>query len=173
MNRRIRKELKVIRDTLDTIDGVLIEMFPLGEGHWAEDEGKELAEELTPSTELNWTAADEEPTGLNLAQIKELPLVKDVIPVKDFTIEGTIKIALDMKAYIDKKTQEAGIIYRFVLEDASDEITAITFNDMAEEFKQYMIGTRLKITNAWMIKENKHGVKELHVGNFAKVEVVE
>lgn len=161
MNRRIRKELSNIRTCLKNIDTILDneEQLP--------DEGKELAQELTPSTEMNWTAGDEEPKGLNLSQIKELSSLKDI------TIEGTIKTVFDLKSYINKKTNEAGMIYRFVLEDESDDLTAITFDKMATEFKQYMIGTRLRITNAWKIQENKHQVKELHVGNFAKVEVVE
>jgi len=60
-----------------------------------------------------------------------------------------------------------------VLSDPSDDITVVCFDKMADEFKQYMIGTHLRITNAWKIETNKHGVPELHVGNFAKVEVVE
>jgi hypothetical protein len=37
-----------------------------------------------------------------------------------------------------------------------------------EQFGQY-----LKITNAWKMQENKHGKRELHIGKWAKVEVVE
>ena len=160
MNRRIRKELKTIRDACDNIDGAL-------DGSLASEEIIELAQELTPGIDLNWTSADEEPKGLSLLQIKELSSLKDI------TIEGQISTIFELKSYINKKTKEPGMIYRFVLDDDSGDLTAITFDKMATEFKQYMLGTRLRITNAWKIEVNKHGEKELHVGNFAKVEVVE
>ena len=201
MNRRIRKELKNIRESVEIInenirvsveiiDILLVKIWPLGEGHWAEEEKpEEISEEaieearaatgslvekpeedeLIEEENVTWSTADELPEkeGIYFKQLKELSSLKDVV------IIGQVSNTLDLKSYISKKDGTAGLIYRFVLSDPSDDITVICFDDMAKECKQYMVGTHLKITKAWKLQENKHGVIELHVGNFAKVEVVE
>ena len=167
MNRRIRKELSNIRDSLDEIDFVLNEERaeemsqdePTGEPTFAEDVTDDL---------INWSAADE--PAKDKVYMKDL---RELTELKGLTIVGQIKTVFDLKSYIHPKTQQPGIIYRFVLSDKTGDMTVISFDDMATELKQYMIGQILKITNAWKMEVNKSNVMELHVGNFAKVEVVE
>jgi hypothetical protein len=154
MNRKIKKHLENIRIELNHIDAYL---------NAPEEPEEEVTEE-----EINVTSAHVLPTaGLYLDKIKELSSLKDV------EIVGQITKTFDLKSYIKKDQTGTGMLYRFVLTDPTDEITVICFDDMAKEFKKYPIGTYLRITNVWKIQDNKHGIAELHVGNFAKIEVVE
>lgn len=148
MNRRIRKELDNIRSALFVIEGVLAEEEPL-------------------HINLTYPPVVETTLESDIAEIREKGVQKDV------PIIGQISSTFDLKSYIKKDKSGMGLIYRVVLADGSGDITVIAFDDMATELKKHPIGTHLRITNAWKVKENKHGIPELHIGNFAKIEVVE
>ena len=160
MNRRIRKELKNVREACDIIE---LELNMIEE---IEEEPTEEQEEEVVN--VTWSTADE--PAKDSVYMKDL---RELTELKGITIVGQIKTVFDLKSYIHPKTQQPGIIYRFVLSDKTGDMTVISFDDMATELKQYMIGQILKITNAWKMEVNKSNVMELHVGNFAKVEVVE
>ena len=98
--------------------------------------------------------------------------MKELSSLKDIAIVGQIKTVFDLKSYVHPKTGEPGLIYRIVLEDDTGDVTVISFDDMAKKLKEYTVGQYLRITNAWKMEKNKNGVYELHIGNFAKVEVV-
>ena len=157
MNRRIRKELKEIREACWNIDNIL-----------AEEEPEEISEEEFPEDDsTNWTTADEpEKEGIYLKDLRELT------ELKGLAIIGEVKTVFDLKSYV-KKDGGAGLIYRVVLSDPTGDVTVIAFDEMATKLKQYTIGQHLRITNAWKMQENKNKIRELHLGNFAKVEVVE
>ena len=130
----------------------------------AEEIDELIAEE---STTTNWTTADADTKeGVYLKDLKEMTSLKDV------AIVGQIKTVFDLKSYATKEGKK-GFVYRLVLEDESDAVVVVAFDDMATKLKAYTVGQYLRITNAWQVKENKHGKKEVHVGNFAKIEVVE
>ena len=160
MNRRIRKELKNVREACDIIE---LELNMIEE---IEEEPTEEQEEEVVN--VTWSTADE--PAKDSVYMKDL---RELTELKGITIVGQIKTVFDLKSYIHPKTQQPGIIYRFVISDKTGDMTVISFDDMATELKQYMIGQILKITNAWKMEVNKSNVMELHVGNFAKVEVVE
>ena len=161
MNRRIRKELKEIREACWNIDNIL-----------AEEEPEEISEEedlefAASQDTTNWTTADEpEKEGIYLKDLRELT------ELKGLAIIGEVKTVFDLKSYV-KKDGGAGLIYRVVLSDPTGDVTVIAFDEMATKLKQYTIGQHLRITNAWKMQENKNKVRELHIGNFAKIEVVE
>ena len=164
LNRRIKIFISSIRDHLDDVgkilDDIEINMEEL------EDEPTEDQEE--EAVNVTWATADEEPReSIYMKDLRELT------ELKGLTIIGEIKTVFDLKSYIHPKTQQPGIIYRFVISDKTGDMTVISFDDMATELKQYTIGQILKITNAWKMEVNKQNVIELHVGNFAKIEVVE
>ena len=174
MNREFRAKLRNLRKTMYEVMGeleIIVQQFP------EEDEPKEeetflTDEELEEVPDINWTTADEPAqAGVNFA------IMKDLESLKDITIMGQITKVFDLTSYVKKgKVVAPGLIYRFVLTELDkphNDIVAITFDEMAGELKQHMIGTRLKITKAWKVEKNKHGVIELHLGNFAKVEVIE
>jgi aspartyl/asparaginyl-tRNA synthetase len=132
------------------------------------EEGAPDSGDETKDTTTNWTGADEPShEGVYLSQLKELSTLKDV------AITGQIKTVFDLKSYVHPKTGEPGLIYRIVLEDDTGDVTVISFDDMAKKLKEYTVGQYIRITNAWKMEKNKNGVYELHVGNFAKIEVVE
>ena len=169
MNRRIRKELELIRNSLAVIDVVMDEYEQeIADGLHERDEPteEELAKEVLTAV-VNWSAADEPAKDKvymqDLAELTEL---------KGLTIIGQVKTLFELKSYVGKDG-EPGLIYRLVLSDPTGDVTCITFDDMAKKFKEFTVGQKLKITNCWKMQENKHKVRELHVGNFAKVEVVE
>ena len=134
----------------------------------ATEEDLELAQDMEDFQTDNWSTADE--PAKDSVYMKDL---RELTELKGLTIVGQIKTVFDLKSYIHPKTQQPGIIYRFVISDKTGDMTVISFDDMATELKQYTIGQILKITNAWKMEVNKQNVIELHVGNFAKVEVVE
>ena len=141
---------------------------PISEEEISAEEIDELIAETVEEDKTNWTTADEpERAGVYLKDLRELTELKDI------TIIGQIKTLFDLKSYVKKDTGEAGLIYRIVLSDPTGEVTVVAFDEMATKLKQYTVGQYLRITNAWKMKENKHKVKELHIGNFAKIEVVE
>ena len=156
MNRENRARIRAIRDGLIEFANELDEMFP--------EDVQEVKEEEIP---VNWTtAADDTKAGVYIKDIKEMTSLKDV------AIVGQIKTVFDLKSYATKEGKK-GFVYRLVLEDESDAVVVVAFDDMATKLKAYTVGQYLRITNAWQVKENKHGKKEVHVGNFAKIEVVE
>ena len=159
MNRENRARIRAIRDGLVEFANELDEMFP-----------EEISGEKIPEDEeipVNWTtAADDAKAGVYIKDIKEM------ISLKDVTIVGQIKTVFDLKSYATREGKK-GFVYRLVLEDESDEVVVVAFDDMATKLKAYTVGQYLRITNAWQVKENKHGKKEVHIGNFAKIEVVE
>ena len=158
MNRENKARIRAIRDGLVEFANELDEMFP------EEISGEKIPEKAP----VNWTTADEEPTkeGIYFAQLKDLTSLKDEV------IIGQIASVFDLTSYATKEGKK-GFVYRLVLEDKTSSVVVVAFDDMATKLKQYTIGQYIKITNAWQMKANKHGVKELHVGNFAKIEVVE
>jgi hypothetical protein len=162
MNRRIRKELKAIREACWNIDNIL--------GEISEEEPTEEEPDLeyNPETGFNWSDASEEAKeGVYLAQLKELSTLKDI------AIVGQVKTLFELKSYVKKDKSGSGLVYRIVLSDETGDITVIAFDDMATRLKEYTVGQYLRITNAWKVEKNKHGVYELHIGKFAKIEVVE
>ena len=171
MNRRIKKELSTIRDSLAAIADVCDDCWG-DTGAEEEPTEEELEEHFGHKEEedgvgINWSKADEpEKEGVYFKDLRELT------ELKGLTIIGEIKTVFDLKSYVGKDG-EPGLIYRFVLSDPTGDVTCITFDDMAKKFKEFTVGQNLKITNAWKMQENKHKVRELHVGNFAKVEIVE
>ena len=163
MNRRIKHELKTIRDSCKAIEEYCKECYELDEGF-----PEEVSEEVIPDVDkTNWTTADADTKeGVYLKDLKEMTSLKDV------AIVGQIKTVFDLKSYATKEGKK-GFVYRLVLQDESDEVVVVAFDDMATKLKQYTIGQYLRITNAWQMKKNKNGKPEVHVGNFAKIEVVE
>ena len=165
MNRKMRNWISAIRGALDEMELLL------------DNDGKLEFPEEEPSEEFivthmekemtNWSAADE--PAKDTVYLKDL---KELTELKGIVITGQITSVFDLKPYI-KKDGTPGMLYRVVLTDETGGVTLISFDDMATKLKQYPIGTYLRITNAWKMKENKHKIKELHVGNFAKIEVVE
>jgi len=156
LNRENRARIRAIRDGLIEFANELDEMFP--------EDVQEVKEEEIP---VNWTtAADDTKAGVYIKDIKEMTSLKDV------AIVGQIKTVFDLKSYATREGKK-GFVYRLVLEDESDEVVVVAFDDMATKLKAYTVGQYLRITNAWQVKENKHGKKEVHIGNFAKIEVVE
>jgi len=155
MNRKIRKHIQNIRDELRKIELIVQDDEPVKE------EVEEIPEEL-----INWTTADSEKADVYLKDLRDMTTLKDV------PITGQIKTVFDLKSYVTD-TGKKGFVYRVVLTDPTGDVTMVAFDDMATKLKEYTIGQYLRITNAWKMKENKHGVKELHIGNFAKIEVVE
>ena len=159
MNRENKARIRAIRDGLVEFANELDEMFP-----------EEISEEKIPEDEeipVNWTtAADDAKAGVYIKDIKEMTSLKDV------AIVGQIKTVFDLKSYATKEGKK-GFVYRLVLEDESDAVVVVAFDDMATKLKAYTVGQYLRITNAWQVKENKHGKKEVHVGNFAKIEIVD
>ena len=156
MNRENRARIRAIRDGLIEFANELDEMFP--------EDVQEVKEEEIP---VNWTtAADDTKAGVYIKDIKEMTSLKDV------AIVGQIKTVFDLKSYATREGKK-GFVYRLVLEDESDEVVVVAFDDMATKLKAYTVGQYLRITNAWQVKENKHGKKEVHIGNFVKIEVVE
>ena len=168
MNRKIRKYISAIRGYCDDIEFVLDNAI-----EEAVEEEIEKEEEPTEDN-VTWTKADELPEkeGIYFKQLKELSTI-DGYALKDMTIIGQVTNTMDLDSYVNKKTGAPGLIYRLVLSDPTDDILVICFDEMAKEFKQYMIGTKLSITKAWKVQTNKQKIPELHVGNYAKVEVVE
>ena len=169
MNRRIMKQIKIVREGLDSLNDMLSAYF---KGFPDEEEPtEEELEEHVPSVVemggLNWSKADE--PAKDTVYMKDL---RELTELKGLTIIGEIKTVFDLKSYVGKDG-EPGLIYRLVLSDPTGDVTCITFDDMAKKFKEFTVGQNLKITNAWKMQENKHKVRELHVGNFAKIELVE
>lgn len=165
MSREDKARMRSIRDGLRIFADEIDELFTLGE----EDAvGKQPAKE-------NWTTADkapvEEQEGPYLKDLKELSNI-DGTKITELVVTGQIKTVFDLKSYVGK-TGEPGLVYRIVLEDATGEMVAIAFDDMATKLKEFTIGQHLRITNTWMVKDNKDGKPELHIGKFAKIEVVE
>ena len=167
LNRRIRKEIDIISAALSRIDDTLSDYDRIGEEPTEEetDQHGRTSKEVTDI--INWPTADE--PAKDSVYMKDL---RELTELKGLTIVGQIVTVFDLKSYV-KSEGGAGLIYRFVISDKTGDMTVISFDDMATELKQYTIGQILKITNAWKMQENKHGKIELHVGNFAKVEVVE
>jgi len=157
VNRRIRKHLEIIRVSCNVIEHIL-----------DSDDKEPTEEQEEEAVNVSWSKADE--PAKDSVYMKDLA---ELTELKGLTIIGQIKTVFDLKSYIHPKTQQPGVIYRFVISDKTGDITVISFDDMASELKQYTIGQILKITNAWKMEVNKQNVIELHVGNFAKVEVVE
>ena len=149
---------------LDTVLDLLTEEEPIGVV--IDEDTAELIG--TRADTVNWSHADDrrEKEGIYFSELK------DLTELKGLTIIGEVTSTFDLKSYVGKDGK-AGLIYRFVLTDNTGGVTCITFDDMAEKCKAYPIGTVLKITNAWKMKENKNKIRELHLGNFAKIEVVE
>ena len=166
MNRRIRKHIKQVREKVAEIDANLDFIDAL----LSDGEPEEISEETPEETNVTWPTADEpEREGVYFSQLKELSSLKDI------TIVGQVTKVFDLKSYV-RKDDKPGLLYRLVLTEVDpphNDIVAITFDEMAGKFKEHMIGTVLRITNAWKVEKNKHGIYELHIGNFAKVEVVE
>ena len=166
MNRENRARIRAIRDGLVEFANELDEIFPeeiSGKKIPAEEIDELIAEETT----TNWTTADKESKeGLYLKDLAEMTTLKDIV------ITGQIKTIMDLKSYATKEGKK-GLVYRVVLGDPTGDVVVVAFDEMADKLKTYTIGQYLRITNAWQMKANKHGVKELHVGNFAKIEVVE
>ena len=161
MNKENIARLRNMRDSLLNFAEELTFMLREEEGPPQEPEAKSEEEDT------NWTTADEPSyEGVYLSQLKELSSLKDI------AIVGQIKTVFDLKSYVHPKTGEPGLIYRIVLEDDTGDVTVISFDDMAKKLKEYTVGQYLRITNAWKMEKNKNGVYELHIGNFAKVEVV-
>ena len=174
MHRRIRISIRYIRDHLDNIaeirehlDVIEKELGP--EEEPTDDMGPIPGVPDDPEEMINttWPTADE--PAKDTVYMKDL---RELTELKGLTIIGEIKTTFDVKSYV-KSEGGAGLIYRFVLSDPTGDITVIAFDDMATKLKQYTIGQILKITNAWKMEVNKSNVIELHVGNFAKIEVVE
>ena len=161
MNQENIARLRNMRDSLLNFAEELTFML-------REEEGPLEEEDVKEDTPTNWTTADEPShEGVYLSQLKELSSLKDI------AIVGQIKTVFDLKSYVHPKTGEPGLIYRIVLEDDTGDVTVISFDDMAKKLKEYTVGQYLRITNAWKMEKNKNGVYELHIGNFAKIEVVE
>ena len=161
MNQENKARLRNIRDSLLSFAEELT--FMLREEESPPGALQEEEEETT--LPYNWTTANQKAA----VYIKDL---SEMTSLKDITIYGQIKTVLDLKSYATQ-TGKTGIVYRLVLADDTGEVTVVSFDDMADRLKTYTIGQYLRITNAWQMKTNKHGKKELHVGNFAKIEVVE
>ena len=178
MNREFRARLRTIRDVLlesaGEIEEVLKDWNKEPEEISEDEEFGEEAQEAAKEDTVNWSSADELPEkeGIYFKQLKELSTI-DGYALKDMTIIGQVTNTMDLDSYVNKKTGAPGLIYRLVLSDPTDDILVICFDEMAKEFKQYMIGTKLSITKAWKVQTNKQKIPELHVGNYAKVEVVE
>ena len=156
LDRRIQLIIQNMRLELDDIEKLLV------------PPDDEKPKEEVPKDKTNWTLASEEPKeSVYLSQLKNLTSLKDI------AIVAQIKSVFDLKSYVHPKEGRPGLIYRIVLEDDTGDITVVAFDDMARKLKQYTVGQYLRITNAWKIEKNMHGVPELHIGNFAKIEVVE
>jgi len=168
MNRRIRKHILQAREKLAEIDAELDFVDALlYDGDEEEPAEEEPTLEAKTVDTTNWTHADEpEKEGIYLKDLRELT------ELKGLAIIGEVKTVFDLKSYV-KKDGGAGLIYRVVLSDPTGDVTVIAFDEMATKLKQYTIGQHLRITNAWKMQENKNKVRELHIGNFAKIEVVE
>ena len=158
MNRENRVRLRNVRDTLASMAVELTAI--LGETVTEKDE------EVTMP--VNWTTAEDSTPSpaVYIAQLRDMTTLKGV------SIVGQIDTVFAVKSYV-KKDDSPGLVYRIVLKDDTSDITVVTFDEMATKLKQYPVGTYLRITNAWQIKKNKHGIPELHLGNFAKIEVIE
>ena len=169
MNRRIRKEIEIIRHSLAVIEVVIDEYEQkLANDLYKDETVDELFEELEAMDTTNWSAADE-PSKEAVVYLKDL---KDFTELKGMVITGQIQTVFDVKSYV-KKEGGAGLVYRFVLSDETGGMTAICFDDMATKMKEYTVGQYVRITNAWKVQKNKNGIPEIHLGNFAKVEVIE
>ena len=164
----MRADLRLFVDAVEVYANELDEMFPSEEPKLGIVIDEETAELLgTRADETNWTTADADTKeGVYLKDLKEMTSLKDV------AIVGQIKTVFDLKSYATKEGKK-GFVYRLVLQDESDEVVVVAFDDMATKLKAYTIGQYLRITNAWQMKKNKNGKPEVHVGNFAKIEVVE
>jgi hypothetical protein len=174
LNRRIKKQIKIVRQNLEILEEMTDEYF---KGFPEEEPTEEFDPDLDlvpiPGTDetTNWSTAQEEPTDKAQLYLKDL---RDMtIIAKEHVIMGQIKTLFDLKSYVKAAGEGAGLVYRMVLEDETGEVTLIAFDEMAENLRQYTVGQYLKITNAWKMQENKHGKRELHIGKWAKVEVVE
>jgi len=169
MNRKITKELKTIRDSLENLEVILFHIPGCHTEEPLPETTAAIEHEKAVEAEINVTYPPVVETTLesDIAEIREKGVQKDV------PIIGQISSTFDLKSYIKKDKSGTGLIYRVVLADGSGDITVVAFDDMATELKKHPIGTHLRITNAWKVKENKHGIPELHIGNFAKIEVVE
>ena len=157
MNRKIKNELKTIRAACKAIEGYCRDCATL----------EPIVEEESSEELINWTTADE-PVKTYLKDLKDMTILP-----KDYVILGQIKTLFELKSYVKPSGEGAGLVYRIVLEDETSDITVIAFDKKAEELRQYTVGQCLRITGAWKVQENKHGKRELHIGNFAKIEVVE
>ena len=160
MNRRIKKQIGLIRGSLDVIEHVLRE---IEEKEPTDEPTAEEVEEMA-----NWTAADEE--------AKEGPYLNDLkklTDLKGLAITGQIKATSDIKTYMKKDKSGIGLIYNVLLTDPSGDLLCVFWDDKVEEAKKFTIGQYIRITNAWKVKPNNKGIMELHPGNYAVIEVVE
>ena len=167
MNRRIKAHLKNIRDSLDDIER-MIDKKPEEISEEDLEPIETVIEGRTGLPMVNWSAGDEPSKDtVYLNDLKKLTELKGIV------ITGQVSTVFDLKSYVKKDGGGAGLMYRLVLTDDTGGVTVVAFDDMATKLKEHPIGTYLRITNAWKMKANKNNIMELHVGNFAKIEVVE
>ena len=163
MHRRIRKEIKNIRDCLDVIETALN-----NDGRIEEPTAEEIDELIAEeSTTTNWATADEEAPGPYLKDLDELTQLKGL------AITGQIKATSDLKTYKKTDGSSIGLIYNVLLNDPTGDLLCVFWDEQVEDVKKFTIGQYMRITNAWKVQKNKMGKLELHPGKFAKIEVVE
>jgi len=161
VNRRIRKELSIIREAVVNIEDICREM------DIEEPTAEEIDELITEESTTNWTTADEEAPGPYLEDLDELTQLKGL------AITGQIKATSDLKTYKKKDGSGIGLIYNVLLNDPTGDLLCVFWDEQVEDAKKFTIGQYVRITNAWKVQKNKMGKLELHPGKFAKIEVVE
>jgi hypothetical protein len=157
MNREFMARLRAIRDGLREYAAEIDVMFPLKE----EDEKQHRIEEAV----TNWTSADQK-AGIYIKDLNEATQLKNEV------IIGQVENIMD-KTQFNRKDGTEGYVQNIMLSDPSGKILTVFWDEQIAKIKDLMIGQHIKITNAWQVKRNKHGVLELHPGKFAKVELVE
>lgn len=178
MNRETKTRLRAIRDNLIGIVEEMYEMFPEEEKKKKEPievvisskgEKKEVILEPLPDANVTWeTTTDDTPKeGIYMKDLNE------ATDLKDMSIIGQITSIGDTETWHSERLKTSGFVKNWVLGDSSGEIVVVFWDKQIEKVKDFMLGTNVKITNAWQVKKNRQGILELHPGKYFNIERVE